>query len=90
VTVVDKNAASHGALEVANAYLQHLYTPDGQRLAAKHYYRPQQPEHADPEDLSRFAELELFSVRDEFGGWQEAQRKHFADGGEFDSIYQPQ
>lgn len=90
VTVVDKNAARHGALEVANAYLQHLYSPEGQRLAAKHYYRPHQPEQAAPADLERFTELELFSVYDKFGGWQEAQRKHFADGGVFDSIYQPQ
>ncbi len=88
VTVVDRNAAAHDALDVANAYLQHLYSPEGQRIAAKHYYRPQQPEEADPDDLARFSELELFSVHDEFGGWQEAQKKHFADGGVFDSIYQ--
>lgn len=87
VTVVDKNAAAHGALEVANAYVQYLYSPNGQRLAAKHYYRPQQPEHADPADMARFPQLELFSVDDEFGGWQKAQREHFADGGIFDDIY---
>jgi sulfate transport system substrate-binding protein len=90
VAVVEKNAASHGALDAANAYLQHLYSPEGQRLVARHYYRPQQPEHADPADIRRFPHLELFSVHDEFGGWQAAHRKHFADGGEFDSIYQPQ
>ena len=89
VAVVDKNAASRGTLDVANAYLQYLYAPEGQRLAAKYYYRPQQPEHADPADLKRFADLELFTVTDEFGGWQAAQQKHFADGGIFDSIYQP-
>jgi sulfate/thiosulfate-binding protein len=89
VAVVDKNAEAHGALEVANAYLQGLYAPEGQKLAAKHFYRPQSPEHADKADLERFAELELFSVDDEFGGWQEAQKKHFADGGVFDAIYQP-
>ncbi|MBX3426937.1 MAG: sulfate ABC transporter substrate-binding protein [Pirellulales bacterium] len=88
VAVVDKNAAAHEALEVANAYLQYLYSPAGQRLAAKHYYRPQQPELADPADVARFPKLELFTVHDEFGGWQEAQRKHFADGGVFDAIYQ--
>lgn len=88
VAVVDQNAAERGTLEVANAYLQYLYAPEGQRLAAKHYYRPQQPEHADPADIQRFPQLELFTVQDEFGGWQEAQRKHFADGGLFDSIYQ--
>jgi sulfate transport system substrate-binding protein len=90
VAVIDKNAAQHGALDVAQAYLQYLYSPAGQRLAAKHYYRPQQPAQADPADVARFAELELFSVLDEFGGWQAAQRKHFADGGVFDAIYQPQ
>lgn len=88
VAVVDKNAASHGALDVANAYLQGLYAPEGQRLVAKHFFRPQSPEDADPKDLARFADLELFSVEDEFGGWKEAQPKHFADGGVFDSIYQ--
>jgi sulfate transport system substrate-binding protein len=89
VTVIDRNAASHDALDVANAYLQHLYSPEGQRIAAKHYYRPQQRDEADPKDVARFADLELFTVTDEFGGWQEAQKKHFADGGVFDSIYQP-
>jgi sulfate transport system substrate-binding protein len=90
VAVVDANAAAHGALKVANAYVQFLYSPLGQQIAARHFYRPQQPEHADPEDRERFPELELFSVEDEFGGWQEVQRKHFADGGVFDSIYEPQ
>ena len=89
VAVVDKNAEAHGALEVANAYLKGLYAPEGQRLAAKHFYRPQSPEHAEKADLERLADLELFSVDDEFGGWQEAQKKHFADGGVFDAIYQP-
>lgn len=88
VTLLDKNAEARGTTEVANAYLQYLYSPEGQRLAAKHYYRPQQPEHADPADLERFPKLELFTVQDDFGGWQEAQKKHFADGGVFDSIYQ--
>jgi sulfate/thiosulfate-binding protein len=88
VTVLDKNATARGTLDVANAYLQYLYSPEGQRLAAKHYYRPQEPEHADPADMARFTKLERFTVQDEFGGWQEAQRKHFADGGVFDSIYQ--
>src|SRR5690606_26937561 len=88
VAVLDKNATERGTFEVANAYLEYLYASEGQRLPAKHYYRPQQPEHADSADLARFTKLELFSVQDEFGGWQEAQRKHFADGGVFDSIYQ--
>ena len=88
VAVIDRNAQKHGTLEVANAYLQFLYSPQGQALAAKHYYRPQQTEHAAQEDLDRFSELELFTVRDEFGGLEQAHSKHFADGGLFDSIYQ--
>jgi sulfate transport system substrate-binding protein len=87
VTVVDKNANAHDAFDVANAYLQYLYSPVGQRLAAKHYYRPSEPSHADPEDLERFPELELFTVEDVFGGWDKAQAEHFNDGGMFDSIY---
>lgn len=88
VAVVDRNANAHGAIDVANAYLQGLYAPEGQRLVAKHYFRPQSPEHAAAEDLARFAKLELFEVEDVFGGWQAAQAKHFADGGVFDSIYE--
>ncbi|MEO8269244.1 MAG: sulfate ABC transporter substrate-binding protein [Aureliella sp.] len=89
VTVVDGNAQSHGALDVAQAYLEFLYSPIGQKLAAKHYYRPSHPEHADPADLKRFSELELFTIGELFGGWQEAQSKHFNDGGLFDQIYGP-
>jgi sulfate transport system substrate-binding protein len=90
VTVIDRNAAAHGALDVAIAYLEHLYSPEGQRLAAKHYYRPSRPEYADPEDLRQFAMLKLFSVSEVFGSWKQAQAKHFDDGGVFDSIYAPQ
>ena len=86
VTVVDKNAKAHGAQEVAEAYLKHLYSPAGQRLAAKHFYRPSLAEHAAPEDLQRFQEIELFNVDDVFGGWPAAQAKHFNDGGIFDVI----
>lgn len=87
VTVIDGNAEAHGASEVAQAYLEYLYSPIGQKLAAKHYYRPFTPEHADPEDLKRFSKLERFSIDDLFGGWQEAQTKHFNDGGVFDQVY---
>jgi sulfate transport system substrate-binding protein len=89
VTVVDENARKHGALEVATAYLEYLYTPTGQRLAAKHYYRPITPEHADPADIARFPQLELFTIDELFGGWQQAQATHFNDGGVFDQIYAP-
>lgn len=89
VTVVDGNVVKHGALELAKAYLEYLYSPVGQRLAAKHYYRPVEPDHADPNDMARFPEVELFTVDEVFGGWQKAQPEHFNDGGTFDQIYQP-
>lgn len=89
VTVVDANVEKHGTREVATAYLEHLYSPAGQRLAAKHYYRPTAPEHADPSDLARFTQIETFTVDELFGGWQQAQAEHFDDGGTFDRIYQP-
>jgi sulfate transport system substrate-binding protein len=85
VTLVDTNAAKHGTTEVAKAYLEYLYSPVGQRIAARHYYRPVTPEQADPADLARFPKLELVTVA-EFGGWQQAQKTHFAEGGVFDQI----
>jgi sulfate transport system substrate-binding protein len=87
VTVLDKNAEAHGAKEVATAYLEYLYSPAGQQIAARHYYRPSEPEHVDKEVLKQFPALTLFSVKDVFGGWKEAQAKHFADGAIFDQIY---
>ncbi len=89
VAVVDKWADSHGARELAEAYLEYLYSPVGQRLAAKHYYRPVKPEEADPEDMKRFPEVELIRIDHVFGGWQKAQKAHFDDGGTFDQIYAP-
>jgi sulfate transport system substrate-binding protein len=89
VTVVDKNAKAHGTREIAQAYLEYLYSPFGQRLAAKHYYRPTSPEHADPDDLKRFSKIEFFTVDEVFGGWRQAQKTHFDDGAIFDSIYTP-
>jgi sulfate/thiosulfate transport system substrate-binding protein len=87
VAVVDGNAGRHGTLEVANAYLEYLYSPAGQALAARHYYRPVHPQHADPADLNRFPDSNLFTIEEVFGGWQEAQARFFADGGVFDEIY---
>ncbi|MDI3514581.1 MAG: sulfate/thiosulfate transport system substrate-binding protein [Rhodocyclaceae bacterium] len=86
VTVVDGVASKRGTATVAQAYLEYLYSPAGQKLAAKHYYRPVKPEHADPADVARFPKLALFTIED-LGGWQAAQKKHFADGGVFDQIY---
>jgi len=85
VAVVESNAARHGTSAIARAYLEYLYSPVGQRLAARHYYRPVAPAQADPVDLARFPELELATVA-EFGGWQRAQQTHFAEGGVFDQI----
>ncbi|MCK9621770.1 MAG: sulfate ABC transporter substrate-binding protein [Methylobacter sp.] len=89
VTVVDKIVKKNGTQDLAEAYLQYLYTPVGQKLVAKHFYRPYQPEHADPEDLKRFPKLELFTVNERFGGWAQVQKEHFNDGGYFDQIYAP-
>lgn len=87
VTIVDKWVDAHGTREAAEGYVEYLYSPVGQRLAAKHYYRPVEPEHADPQDLKRFPEVERIRIDEAFGGWQKAQEEHFADGGLFDQIY---
>ena len=87
VTTVNQFARKHGTLKLASAYLDYLYSPEGQRLAAKHYYRPTAPEHADPADLARFPQLELVQIDRDFGGWTKVQQEHFADGGIFDQIF---
>jgi len=89
VAVVDSNVDKHGTRKEAEAYLQFLYSPAGQKLAAHHYFRPYQPESADPKDLARFPKIELFKLNDVFGSWAKAQATHFADGGVFDKIFQP-
>ncbi|MCQ8106414.1 sulfate ABC transporter substrate-binding protein [Methylomonas sp. SURF-2] len=89
VAVVEKVAKKNGNLDLATAYLQYLYSPAGQTLAAKHFYRPTHPELADAEDLKRFPSLELFTVDQQFGGWANVQKVHFDDGGNFDQIYAP-
>ncbi|WP_436103121.1 sulfate ABC transporter substrate-binding protein [Pararhizobium sp. LjRoot238] len=88
VALVDGNVDAKDTRKVAEAYLQYLYSDVGQKLAAKHYYRPFKPEAADPEDIKRFADVKLVTI-DEFGGWKEAQPKYFGDGGLFDQIYKP-
>ena len=89
VAVVDKVVDQRGTRKVAEAYLRFLYSPTGQQLAAKHYYRPVQPEGVDQALLARFAKTELFTIDQVFGGWRQAQKQHFDDGGTFDQIYQP-
>ncbi|MFO7339147.1 MAG: sulfate ABC transporter substrate-binding protein [Lysobacteraceae bacterium] len=88
VAVVDRNVDRRGTRELAQAYLEYLYSPEGQRIAAKNYYRPRYPQHADPEDVARFPKVELVTIEGAFGSWAEAHRRHFADGGEFDRILQ--
>ncbi|HEU5073711.1 MAG TPA: sulfate ABC transporter substrate-binding protein [Polyangiaceae bacterium] len=88
VTVVDKYAKKHGTEAVAKAYLDFLYTPEAQKLAGKHFYRPIDPEVAKQYE-KQFAKIELFSIGDVFGTWQATQKKHFDDGGIFDQIYRP-
>ena len=89
VALVDKVVDKHGTRDLAQAYLEYLYSPVGQKLAAKHYYRPISPEYADKKDLARFPKLKLFTVNEQFGGWDKAQKEHFDDGGSFDQIYTP-
>ena len=86
VALVDRNVDRHGTREVAQAYLRYLYSPEGQRIAARHYYRPRHPEHAAPADVARFPQVRLVTIRSAFGSWEKAQAEHFADGGVFDQI----
>jgi len=88
VAVVDKVVDKKGTRTVAEAYLKYLYTPEGQEIAAKNYYRPRM-ESVAKKYASTFPKLKLVTVDDVFGGWQKAQKKFFADGGIFDQIYQP-
>lgn len=85
VALVDANVDQKGTRVAAQAYLDFLYSADGQKIAAKHFYRPYKPEFADAADLARFKELDLVTI-DDFGGWKEAQPKYFGNGGIFDSI----
>ncbi|HEV2853450.1 MAG TPA: sulfate ABC transporter substrate-binding protein [Thermoanaerobaculia bacterium] len=86
VAVVDKVAAKHKTVQVATAYLQYLYTPEGQEIAAKHYYRPRNKDVA-AKYGQQFPKVTLFTIDEAFGGWTRAQKTHFADGGVFDQIY---
>lgn len=87
VTVVDKFAKKHGTTEVAKAYLDYLYTEEGQEIAAKNYYRPTLASVAAKYE-KQFPKINLITVDGAFGGWQKAQKDHFSDGGSFDQVYQ--
>jgi sulfate transport system substrate-binding protein len=85
VTWVDGVVQRKGTAEVAQAYVQHLYSDEGQRLAAKHFYRPRNAKIA-AEFSEQFPKVELFTIEAVFGGWSKAQKQHFAEGGIFDVI----
>ena len=88
VVLVDKVVDRKGTRKVAQAYLDYLYTAEGQEIAAKNFYRPIDPAVAAKYD-KQFARVQLFALKDYFGDWQKAQKTHFADGGTFDQIYLP-
>jgi sulfate transport system substrate-binding protein len=85
VAVVDKTVDKKGTRKVAQAYLEYLYTPEGQEIAAKNYYRPRDPKVA-AKYAKQFAQVQLFTIDEVFGGWRNAQKTHFDDGGVFDQI----
>jgi sulfate/thiosulfate-binding protein len=88
VAIVDKNAIRHGTLTVARAYLEYLYSDEGQEIAAKNFYRPRNETIA-AKHAGQFTKLKLVTVDGEFGGWRQAQQKFFSDDGVFDQIFQP-
>lgn len=89
VAWVDRNVARHGTAQQAQAYLRFLYTPQGQQLVARHFYRPAEPEAVPAALRAQFPAVKLVTIDDAFGGWKRAQATHFDDGGLFDRIYRP-
>jgi sulfate transport system substrate-binding protein len=87
VAVVDKVAVRRGTLEPARAYVEYLYSPEAQEIAARHHYRPRDPAVA-ARHAGEFPQLQMVTIED-FGGWANANARHFADGGQFDRIYAP-
>ena len=88
VSLVDRVVDKHGTRAVAQAYLEYLYTPEGQEIAAKNYYRPRSEEIA-ARYADKFPKINLITIDQAFGGWRKAQKTHFDDGGTFDQIYKP-
>jgi sulfate transport system substrate-binding protein len=86
VAVVDKVANKHKNAAVAKAYVEYLYSPEGQEIAARHYYRPRSQSVA-AKYAQQFPKVNLFTIDEVFGGWAKAQKTHFSDGGVFDQIY---
>jgi len=87
VALVDRNVDRHGTRALADAYLKFLYTPEAQEIIARNYYRPRDPAVA-AKYKSRFANVKLFTIDGNFGGWAQAQANHFADGALFDQIFE--
>jgi sulfate transport system substrate-binding protein len=88
VAWVDKNVDRHGTRKQAEAYLRFLYSAQGQRIVAKHYYRPAEPDLVPASERANFPAVKWVTIDDAFGGWKKAQATHFADGGLFDKIMQ--
>jgi sulfate transport system substrate-binding protein len=88
VAVIDKVVDKRGTRALAQAYLEYLYTEEGQEIVARHFYRPRLAKVAS-RHAAIFPTVNLFTIDEVFGGWQKAQKTHFADGGIFDQIYQP-
>lgn len=86
VAVVDANADAKGNRQLAESYLDFLYSPPAQAIIARNFYRPVHPEYAAKDDVKKFAKIDFITVDKTFGGWAAAQKKHFADGGIFDEI----
>jgi sulfate/thiosulfate-binding protein len=86
VSIVDKNVDKKGTRKVAEAYLKYLYSPEGQDIAGKHYYRPRDAAAAE-KYKTQFSPVKLFTIDEVFGGWTKATEVHFKDGGTFDQIY---
>ena len=86
VAVVDKVVDKRGTRQIAEAYLQYLYSEEGQKIIVKHFYRPTNPKIA-KKHAGKFPKIELFKIDDAFGGWKNAHKTHFSDGGTFDQIY---
>ncbi len=87
VAVVDKNVDKKGTRAVATAYLEYLYSEEGQDIAGKNFYRPAVSDKAKAKYASQFPKIKLFTIDEAFGGWEKADKEHFADGGSFDQIY---
>jgi sulfate transport system substrate-binding protein len=87
VAVVDKNVDKKGTRALATAYLEYLYTEEGQDIIGKNFYRPAVSAKAQAKYAKQFAKIKLFTIDEAFGGWEQADKAHFADGASFDQIY---